>query len=93
MRAPGPHVAAPRIICVKNVGSSDESNITRLLLCRMPLTRSSDLSQARDEHRQITEAYLLLLAVENGGRLVTFDREVPLASVRQAEPDQVVVLG
>ena len=44
-------------------------------------------------HSQITEAYLLLLAVENGGRLVTFDREVPLASVRQAEPEQVVFLG
>jgi hypothetical protein len=44
-------------------------------------------------HDRIRGAYLLLLAVENEGRLATFDAEVPLAAVPQATSQQVVVLG
>lgn len=43
-------------------------------------------------HRQITDAYLLALAVSNDGRVVTFDRGLPLGAVRGAEPEHVVVL-
>ena len=42
--------------------------------------------------RQVTDAYLLALAVEQGGRLVTLDRGVPLAAVRGAQSRHVVVL-
>lgn len=41
---------------------------------------------------QITDVYLLALAVKNGGRLVTFDRGVPLKAVRGAEARHLVVL-
>jgi toxin-antitoxin system PIN domain toxin len=41
---------------------------------------------------QVTDVYLLGLAVKNGGRLVTFDRGLPLAAVRGAEPRHLVVL-
>ena len=41
---------------------------------------------------QITDVYLLGLAVKNGGRLVTFDRGLPLKVVRGAEPKHLVVL-
>src|SRR5439155_22919349 len=34
---------------------------------------------------QITDVYLLGLAVKNGGRLVTFDRGLPLRAVRGAD--------
>jgi toxin-antitoxin system PIN domain toxin len=34
--------------------------------------------------RQVTDAYLLALAVAHGGRFVTFDQSVPLALVRGA---------
>ena len=34
--------------------------------------------------RQLTDVYLLALAVRRGGRLVTFDRAVPLAAVNNA---------
>jgi toxin-antitoxin system PIN domain toxin len=44
-------------------------------------------------HDRIRSAYLLLLAVENEGRLATFDSEVPLGAVPQAKPEQVAVLG
>ena len=41
---------------------------------------------------QITDIYLLALAVKNGGRLATFDRGIPLAAVRGAEPRHLVVI-
>ena len=41
---------------------------------------------------QITDIYLLALAVKNGGRLVTFDRGVSLAAVREAKERHLVVL-
>lgn len=42
---------------------------------------------------QITDVYLLALAVKNGGRLVTFDRSIPLAAVRDAEPRHLSVIA
>jgi toxin-antitoxin system PIN domain toxin len=42
--------------------------------------------------RQLTDIYLLALAVEQEGRLVTFDTGIPLAVVRNAAPDNLVVL-
>jgi uncharacterized protein len=42
--------------------------------------------------KQITDVYLLALAVKKGGRLVTFDRAIPLAAVRGAEPRRLVML-
>jgi toxin-antitoxin system PIN domain toxin len=42
--------------------------------------------------RQLTDIYLLALAVEQEGRLVTFDTGVPLAVVRRATADNLVVL-
>jgi len=41
---------------------------------------------------QITDAYLLALAVKNGGRLATFDRSIALAAVRGAEPRHLVTI-
>jgi toxin-antitoxin system PIN domain toxin len=41
---------------------------------------------------QITDVYLLGLAVKNGGRLVTFDRGLPIRAVRGAEAKHLVVL-
>jgi predicted nucleic acid-binding protein len=42
--------------------------------------------------KQITDVYLLGLALKRGGRLVTFDRGLPLRAVRRAEPRHLVVL-
>ncbi len=53
-----------------------------------------DLFDATRIHgpRQLTDAYLLALAVENGGRLVTFDSAIPVAAVTGAEPRHLVTL-
>lgn len=44
-------------------------------------------------HRQVTDAYLLALAVRHGGRLVTLDRRIDPDVVRGARPEQLVVLA
>ncbi len=41
---------------------------------------------------QITDAYLLALAVGRGGRLVTLDKSIPLVAVRGAKPEHLVAL-
>lgn len=43
--------------------------------------------------RQLTDCYLLALAVSNGGRLVTFDRSIPLGTVPKAQTRHLVRLG
>jgi toxin-antitoxin system PIN domain toxin len=42
--------------------------------------------------RQVTDVYLLALAVEQGGRLVTLDRAVPLKAVPGAKARHLVVI-
>ncbi len=42
--------------------------------------------------RQVTDVYLLALAVQQGGRLVTLDRAVPLKAVPGAETRNLVVI-
>lgn len=42
--------------------------------------------------RQLTDIYLLALAVENGGRLVTLDSSIPLAAVKGAQPANLIVI-
>jgi uncharacterized protein len=42
--------------------------------------------------KQLTDIYLLALAVRNGGRLVTFDRAVPTATVLGAAVESLVMI-
>jgi uncharacterized protein len=42
--------------------------------------------------RQVTDAYLLALAISREGRLVTFDRSLPLASVPGATHEHLTLL-
>ncbi len=43
--------------------------------------------------RQVSDAYLLALAVINGGRLATLDRGIPLASVSGATAQNLVLIA
>ena len=43
--------------------------------------------------KQLTDLYLLALAVSRGGRLVTFDHRIPLSAVRGATADHLVMIG
>jgi len=42
--------------------------------------------------RQLTDIYLLALAVQHGGRLVTFGGGIPLAAVKKASAQNLLVL-
>ncbi|MGI8880670.1 MAG: type II toxin-antitoxin system VapC family toxin [Jatrophihabitans sp.] len=42
--------------------------------------------------RQVTDAYLLALAVRHGGRFATFDRSVPVTSVKGADEGHLAIL-
>jgi uncharacterized protein len=48
---------------------------------------------ARASSRQLTDVYLLGLAVNRRGRLATFDRSVPLAAVRGATREHLAAVG
>ncbi len=41
---------------------------------------------------QITDFYLLALAVKNGGRLATFDKSITVGAVRPAKPHHLVAI-
>lgn len=43
--------------------------------------------------RHVTDMYLLALAVQNQGRLVTFDRRISLQAVSRAEKEHLYVLS
>lgn len=43
-------------------------------------------------HRQLTDLYLLMLAVQHGGRFVTFDARIPVSAVAGAKPKHLVGL-
>jgi toxin-antitoxin system PIN domain toxin len=55
-----------------------------------------DPSRFRHSHmhspRQLTDLYLLALAVKNGGRFVTFDLRIPSSVVAGAQDENLVVL-
>jgi hypothetical protein len=43
-------------------------------------------------HRQLTDVYLLAMAVRHGGRLGSFDRSIVAKAVRGARPEHLVVV-
>ena len=55
-----------------------------------------DATRIRHEHvhspRQLTDLYLLALAVHRGGRLVTFDQRIAISAVPMAGAEHLVVL-
>lgn len=44
-------------------------------------------------HRQVTDVYLLALAVHHGGRFVTFDRRIVLDAVKDAGSENLEILA
>lgn len=42
--------------------------------------------------RQLTDVYLLVLAIRHGGRFVTFDERVPISAVPYATKERLVVI-
>lgn len=51
-----------------------------------------DVTLARS-HKQLTDVYLLALAVKRGGCLVTFDQRIPFGAVKGSRRDSVIVVA
>lgn len=65
----------------------------RFLADDISLLDNSQLNHQRMHgFRQLTDIYLLALAVKHGGRFVSFDAKVPLSAVHGAKPEHLVVL-
>lgn len=60
--------------------------------CELSLTDPSIVSSRLLGHRQITDTYLLALAVSNDGALVTLDTNIDLATVAGASREHLVVV-
>jgi toxin-antitoxin system PIN domain toxin len=61
--------------------------------CDLSLLDAALIDSARVHGpRQVTDVYLLALAVAEGGRFVTFDRTIPLSAVIGASSEKLVVL-
>ncbi len=61
--------------------------------CDVSVTDPSALDFTRlHGSRQVTDAYLLALAVRHDGALVTLDRSISLAAARGAKPDNLVII-
>lgn len=61
------------------------------------LVSMSDLTRVRPSymrgHRQVTDVYLLALAVHMGGRLATFDKSIPVSAVVGASRESLAVIA
>ena len=62
-------------------------------LCSVSLLDSARIDRTRVHGaRQVTDVYLLALAVEHGGRFVTFDRSIPQSAVPGATQEHLTIL-
>ncbi len=60
--------------------------------CELPLSDPSVLSSRLLGHRQVTDTYLLALAVSRAGALVTLDANIALDTVSGATTEHLVVV-
>lgn len=60
--------------------------------CALPLTTQHFRPQHLLGHRQLTDTYLLGLAVRQNGSFVTLDRRVDLQTVAGAAPEHLLVI-
>ena len=63
-----------------------------LARCRLASQRDHVRPGGRRGHRQLTDVYLLGLATQQAGRLVTFDRTIPIAAVVGADASVLTVV-
>ena len=89
---PGRHVTVPDAL--ERLQAFTESGDHHFWPDATSLRRASRIEAARvGGGGQLTAAYLLLLAVHQGGRLATLDRDVPVDAVRGAGSEHLAVLG
>ncbi len=89
-RYPSPVLPAEAIGLLSEPCGSDHHEFWS---CDVSLLDASVVDSSRlHGPRQVTDAYLLALAIAHGGRFVTFDRSLSLSSVRGASEEHLTVL-
>jgi toxin-antitoxin system PIN domain toxin len=93
MSQPGYPHAAPLVQVLKMLARSCAHTLHRFWPDDVSLLDEAALRHDRMHgHRQLTDLYLLALAVRHEGRLVTFDAQIPLVAVRGASARHLVAL-
>ena len=83
----------PVALAVERLSGATGSQYHEFWSCDLSLLDERLIDPTRlHGHRQVTDAYLLALAVTHRGRFVTFDRAIPLSAVAGAGPENLVVL-
>ena len=93
MSQPGYSSPQPLATLVQMLQSSTASSIHQMWADDISLLDATRFHHAHiHSHSQLTDLYLLALAVKNGGRLVSFDQRIPLSAVHGATADHLVTL-
>jgi toxin-antitoxin system PIN domain toxin len=93
MSNPGYPNPVPVQALVQRLAAAAEQNIHAFWPDDVSLLDSNAVDSTRIHGpRQLTDIYLLALAVKHGGKLVTFDTGIPLAAVRNASKHNLVTL-
>jgi toxin-antitoxin system PIN domain toxin len=80
-------------VAIERLARATASEYHEFWPCALSLLDGDVIDRTRlHSSRQVTDAYLLALAVAREGRLATFDRSVPLSAVIGAEERHLVVL-
>lgn len=78
---------------IERLSRATRSTFHEFWPCDMSVLDSERVDSTRVHGpRQVTDVYLLALAVANRGRFVTFDRAIPLDAVAGSQPADLVVL-
>jgi toxin-antitoxin system PIN domain toxin len=83
----------PMSVLVAMLRASTQSAIHTFWPDDLSLLDAQHFQHARiHSPKQLTDLYLLALAVKHGGRLVSFDQRIPLTAVSDASAEHLVVL-
>jgi toxin-antitoxin system PIN domain toxin len=82
--------SVPATVAVRLLSGAVSTPLHQFWSCDLSLLDGAAIDVTRVHGgRQITDAYLLALAVSRNGRLATFDRSIPLGAVRGARPEHL----
>lgn len=87
-----PHPVSPGV-AIDRLAEACDTEYHAFWACDVSVLDPAAVDRSRlHSHRQVTDLYLLALAVARGGRFVTFDRSIPLSTVRGATAEHLVVI-
>src|SRR3984893_17369676 len=93
MSSPGYPNTLPIQSVMKRLANACEADVHEFWSDEVSLLDSNTVDSTRIHGpRQLTDIYLLALAVQHEGRLVTFDTGTPVGAVRKATTDHLTVL-